>query len=464
MKIVIKLDGCSISTSKNIKIICQYLKKLSKKNKIIIVCAAINKTTDDLIKIAKLVESRDQKSINSLISKIIKTHKKISRESINKKSILDKLLDKLDKDFDDLKKFLYSVCIIGEITSRSLDYLISFGEKLSINVISYTLTNLNCRSFPLTGKEVGIVTDSNFGKSNLLINTTELNVSKKIQSLLGRKLTPVVGGFAGADQYGHITTFGRRGSDYTATIIASCIHANEIWIMGNSNGLMTADPTITNKSSVLKEVSYAEATEMNIFGKKQIHPRAFEPLMKDKIPMRIRNALDMHNTGTYISSASKLDVKKPVKCISTIKHNGLIDIRGSMIGLQGTAAKIFATLAHAGVNVMMISQNPSESSISIIVQKTDIDKAVHSLEINLLGKLVKNIDVTTDVAIIALIGSSMRGTVGIASKVFNVISNNNVNVVMIVQGSSELNLSFVISDMDCDVIVRSLHDEFNLSN
>ena len=134
-----------------------------------------------------------------------------------------------------------------------------------------------------------------------------------------------------------------------------------------------------------------------------------------------------------------------------------------MIGLQGTAAKIFSTLANAGVNVMMISQNPSESSISIVVQKMDLDKAVNSLEINLLGKLVKKIDVTTDVSIIALIGSGMRGTIGIASKVFNIISKNNVNVVMIVQGSSELNLSFIIRDTDCDSVVKSLHDELNLS-
>lgn len=460
---MIKFDGCSISTSKNINKICSYLKQLSSTNEIVVVCSAINQTTDNLMKIAKLVEAKDKKTINLLISKIIKKHKQIARGSINKQIIRNRLMKKLDTDFNDLREFLSGALIIGEITSRSLDYLISFGEKLSINIISHTLLNLNCMSFPLTGKEVGIVTDSNFGKSKLLVDTTELNVSKKINSLLDQKLLPVIGGFVGADQYGHITTFGRRGSDYTATIIASCIHADEIWIMGSTNGLMTANPQITINSCVLKEVSYAEAVEMNIFGIKQIHPRAFEPLLKDKIPMRIRSAFNIANTGTYISSSTKSNIQKPVKCIHTIKHNGLIDIRGSMIGLQGTAAKIFSTLANAGVNVMMISQNPSESSISIVVQKMDLDKAVNSLEINLLGKLVKKIDVTTNVSIIALIGSGMRGTIGIASKVFDIISKNNVNVVMIVQGSSELNLSFIIRDADCNSVVKSLHKEFHLS-
>ena len=463
MKLVIKFDGCSISKSENINKICLYLKQLSITNEIVVVCSAINKTTDDLMKIAKFVETKDKKTINSLISRIIKNHKQIAVRSIDKFTIRNKLIKKLDSDFDDLKEFLAGALIIGEITSRSLDYLISFGEKLSINIISHVLLNLNCMSFPLTGKEVGIITDSNFGESKLLIDTTTINVSRTINSLLDRKLLPIVGGFVGADQYGHITTFGRRGSDYTATIIASCIRADEIWIMGSTDGLMTADPKITHNARILKEVSYAEASEMNIFGIQQIHPRAFEPLLKDQIPMRIRNALNTQHTGTYISASTRSNINKPVKCINAIKHNGLIDIRGSMIGLQGTAAKIFSTLANAGVNVMMISQNPSESSISIVVQKMDLDKAVNSLEINLLGKLVKKIDVTTDVSIIALIGSGMRGTIGIASKVFNIISKNNVNVVMIVQGSSELNLSFIIRDTDCDSVVKSLHDELNLS-
>ncbi|MFQ5572887.1 MAG: aspartate kinase, partial [Nitrosopumilaceae archaeon] len=283
-------------------------------------------------------------------------------------------------------------------------------------------------------------------------------------SLLNKKIIPVVGGFAGADQHGHITTFGRGGSDYTATTIASCIKADEIWLMSDVDGLMTADPRIIKNAKVLKEVSYVEAIEMALFGAKQIHPRTFEPLLAKKIPMRIRNTFNTKNPGTLVTASPDAATKKTVKCVSVIPNNGLIDVRGgSMVGAPGTAAKIFSTLANVGVNIMMISQSPSESSISIVVKKTDLDRAVNALEMNLLGKIIKKLEVTTNVAIIALIGSGMRGTVGVASRVFGAVANKNVNVAMIAQGSSELNIAFVVKDSECKSVVQALHDEFKLS-
>jgi len=263
---------------------------------------------------------------------------------------------------------------------------------------------------------------------------------------------------------GSITTFGRGGSDYTATTIASCIKADEIWLMSDVDGLMTADPKIVKNAKVLNEVSYTEAIEMALFGAKQIHPRTFEPLLSKKIPMRIRSTLNTEHPGTLVTASPDAATKKTVKCVSAIRHSGLIDIRGGgMVGAPGTAAQIFSTLAKVGVNVMMISQNPSESSITIVVKNTDLDKAVNILELELLGKIIKKLEVTTDMAIIALIGSGMRGTVGVASKVFGSMANNKVNVSMITQGSSELNLAFVVKNSDTKAAVKALHEEFELS-
>ena len=180
--------------------------------------------------------------------------------------------------------------------------------------------------------------------------------------------------------------------------------------------------------------------------------------------MRIRNSFNIKNEETLVTPSPDTATKKTVKCVSSIRNNGLIDARGgSMVGTPGTAAKIFATLAKVGVNVMMISQNPSESSITMIVKKTDLEKAVNALEIDLLGKTIKKLEVTPDVAIVALIGSGMRGTVGVASKVFGAVSKKKVNVVMITQGSSELNLAFVVNNSDCKSAVQALHDEFELA-
>jgi len=464
LKVVLKYGGTSISDKKNIIKVVKDIHLLSKQNEIVVVCSAISGVTDDLLQISKMIQRGNKEHANKLSTKIINRHKQLAKETIQKSQNRKKLLQILHDDFSELQELLHGLILLGEITPRSLDYLISFGERLSIKIVSYALNDLGKKSVPLIGKDAGIVTDSDFGQARPLMDTTRLRISKNLDSLLSKKIIPVVGGFAGADQHGNITTFGRGGSDFSATIIASCIKADEIWLMSDVDGLMTADPKSVKNVKILKEVSYVEAIEMALFGAKQIHPRTFEPLVSKKIPMRIRNSFNIKNPGTLVTASSDSTTKKTVKCVSAIRHNGLIDVRGgSMVGAPGTAAKIFTTLAKVGVNVMMISQNPSESSISIIVKQIDLDKAVNALEMELLGKTIKRLEITINVAIVALIGSGMRGTTGVASKVFGAVAKKNVNVVMIAQGSSELNLAFVVKDSDCKAIVQALHDEFELA-
>ena len=464
MKLVVKFGGTSISSVKNIREVAKILHNLSKKNQIITVCSAISGVTDDLIQISKFIQKGNKDKAKKLTKKIIQKHKQLADDLIKKPQNRKKLLEKLNSDSKELEHLLHGIILLGEVTPRSMDYLISFGERLSINLVAYALLDLGSKSIPLTGKDIGIVTDSNFGEARPLMDTTRIRVSKTVEPLLAKKIIPVVGGFAGADQHGKFTTFGRGGSDYTATIIASCINSDEIWLMSDVDGLMTADPKIVKNAKVLKEVSYVEAIEMALFGAKQIHPRTFEPLLSKKIPMRIRSTFNTKNLGTNVIATPDIGTKKTVKCVSAIRNNGLIDVRGgSMVGAPGTAAKIFLTLAEVGVNIMMISQSPSESSISIVVKKTDLDKAVSALEMNLLGKIIKKLEVTTDVSIIALIGSGMRGTVGVASRVFGAVEKKGVNVVMIAQGSSELNIAFVVKDSGCKSVVQALHDEFELA-
>ncbi len=464
MKLVVKFGGTSISSIKNIREVAKYLHNLSKKNQIITVCSAISGVTDDLIQISKYIQKGNKDKANKLTKKIIQKHKQLAHDLIKKPQNRKKLLEKLISDSNELEDLLHGIILLGEVTPRSMDYLISFGERLSINLVAYALLDLGSKSIPLIGKDIGIVTDSNFGEARPLMDTTRIRVSKTAEPLLAKKIIPIVGGFAGADQHGRLTTFGRGGSDYTATIIASCINSDEIWLMSDVDGLMTADPKIVKNAKVLKEVSYVEAIEMALFGAKQIHPRTFEPLVSKKIPMRIKSTFNTKNLGTNVIASPDIATKKTVKCVSAIRNNGLIDVRGgSMVGAPGTAAKIFSTLAEVGVNIMMISQSPSESSISIVVKKTDLDNAVSALEMNLLGKIIKKLEVTTDVSIIALIGSGMRGTVGVASRVFGAVEKKGVNVVMIAQGSSELNIAFVVKDSGCKSVVQALHDEFELA-
>ena len=463
MKLVLKYGGTSLSSPSDIRNVAKNVASLAKNNEIVVVCSAIDGVTDDLIRISTMIEQRNKNDATKTLDNVIKKHKQFANQTIKSSTIKKQLLEKLNIDVLELQELVRGLTLLKEVSTRSLDYLISFGERLSDDLVSFSLQDLKNKSTALNGKEVGIVTDSNFGESRPLMDTTRIRISNTLGSLLSKKIIPVVGGFAGADQHGNITTFGRGGSDYTATIIASCINADEIWLMSDVEGLMTADPKLVKNARLLSEVSYAEAIEMAQFGAKQIHPRTFEPILSKKIPMRIRSTFDTKNTGTIVTASPSARTKRTVKCVSAIRNIGLIDLSGGITFAEpGTASKIFTTLAEKNVNVLMVSSNPSESSLSLIVKKSDLEKAVTSLEMNLLGKTVKKIDATPSVSIVAVIGSGMRGTVGVASKVFSAVHKVNANVMMIAQGSSELNLAFVVKDSDCKSVVQSLHTEFKL--
>ena len=463
MKLVLKYGGTSLSSPSDIRNVAKNVASLAKNNEIVVVCSAIDGVTDDLIRISTMIEQRNKNDATKTLDNVIKKHKQFANQTIKSSTIKKQLLEKLNIDVLELQELVRGLTLLKEVSTRSLDYLISFGERLSDDLVSFSLQDLKNKSTALNGKEVGIVTDSNFGESRPLMDTTRIRISKTLGSLLSKKIIPVVGGFAGADQHGNITTFGRGGSDYTATIIASCINADEIWLMSDVEGLMTADPKLVKNARLLNEVSYAEAIEMAQFGAKQIHPRTFEPILSKKIPMRIRSTFDTKNTGTIVTASPSERTKRTVKCVSAIRNIGLIDLSGGItFAAPGTASKIFTTLAEKNVNVLMVSSNPSESSLSLIVKKSDLEKAVTSLEMNLLGKTIKKIDATPSVSIVAVIGSGMRGTVGVASKVFSAAHKVNANVMMIAQGSSELNLAFVVKDSDCKSVVQSLHTEFKL--
>lgn len=463
MKLVLKYGGETLDDSKSISQIVENIIELNKNADIVVVCSALSGVTDNLVKISEHITNKDQVFIDDILSNIMSKHENIIHELIHTDSNKKLALNLLKVTLNELRDLTNGLLLLGESTPRSLDYLLSFGEKFSAYLFSTILLDHGIQAIGHTGKEIGIITDSNFSQARILKDTTKLHVTKAINKLFSNGTIPVVGGFSGADQYGHITTIGRGGSDYTATIIAHCIQADEVWLLTNVDGMMSADPEIVNNTTIIKNVSFVEAIEMALFGAKQIHPLAFEPILEQNISIRVRNAFKMNNEGTLISKSIH-ETENPAKCVYAIRHCCLIDIVGwGMTSEPGTAAKIFANLAQAGVNIMMISQNPSESSISIMIKEEDVSKATHSLETNLLGKMFKNLELTPDVAVVALIGSGMRGTTGIASRVFTSVAKNHINIIMITQGSSELNIAFAIKDKDHKIVLNALHEEFSLS-
>lgn len=489
-RLVVKYGGASIDTPARMREAAEFLASdaAGAAGGAVAVCSAASGITDELIAVSARIRRGDRAGAGRAASRIVSRSRRLARESVRGAAARRRLLEALQRDFSDLRELVDGMSLLGEVTPRSLDYLLSFGERLSARTMAHAVQDAGCSARALAGNEAGIVTDSNFGGARLLMDTTRLRVSKALGPLLAGGTMPVVGGFVGADQHGRITTLGRGGSDYTATTVGACIGADEIWLMSEVDGLLTADPSIVADARVLPAVSYVEAMEMAMFGAKQIHPRTFEPLLGSGIPMRVRSSstgggqrgrrarraplpppggtlvvADPSAAAAAAAAPGSSPPDRAVKCISTLRGNALIDVRGDgLVGEPGTAARIFSTLAGAGANVTMISQNPSESSISMVVSRPDMDGAVAALERDLLGGMIKKVEVTPGVAVVALIGSGMRGAVGVASRVFGSIARNGINVVMITQGSSELNLAFVVRDADCESAVRVLHDEFGL--
>jgi aspartate kinase len=465
MRLVMKFGGTAINSADKVRHIASLIKSQKEKgnNEIVGVISAARGMTDKISSIPVNIKTSDKQFIADFLNNTRYIHINIIDNAIKNEKLKNEARSVLSALIKELEDILTGILLLGEITPKSLDYLMSFGERLSTPIVSFALRDIGSLSEYLTGKEAGILTDSNYGEARPLMDTTRLRVVHKIEPLLTSNVIPLVTGFIGADQNGNTTTIGRGGSDYTATIIASSIDADEVWFLGDVDGLMTADPKIVSEAKVLREVSFAEAMEMALFGAKYMHPRALEPVMDTKIPVRIRNAFNVDHQGTLISQNVTKSSQKTIKSISAIRHTALIDVSGGgMVGAPGTAAKIFDALAKNRVNIMMISQSPSESSISIVVRRDELDKAIMTLDLNLLGKVVKRVNINNDVAVIAAVGSGMRGIKGVAAKVFNAVAKRNVNVIMIAQGSSELNLAFVVNDSDCEQVVIALHNEFGL--
>jgi aspartate kinase len=464
MRFVMKFGGTAVDSADKVRHVAQLVKSHENDNEIVCVVSAVRGMTDGLISLAESVKRGDKMSLDEFLKKSTNTHIKIVEGAISDEKLKREALGAVKKTISELEDVLDGIVLLGEVTVKSLDYLMSFGERLSAPIVSFALQDIGIKSEHLTGKDAGLLTDSNFGEARPLMDTTKLRMSHKLEPMLKEDMVPVVTGFIGGDQYGNITTIGRGGSDYTATIIATSIRANEVWLWSDVDGLMTADPKLVNDAQVLKEVSFAEAMEMALYGAKYMHPRALEPVIDTKIPIRIRNTFNDKHAGTIITQKPGKESQKIVKSVSVIRHTALIDVSGGgMVGAPGTAAKIFDTLAKNRINIMMISQSPSESSISMVVRKTDLDKATTTLELSLLGKVIKQINVNDDVAVIAVVGSGMRGIQGVAAKVFGAVAKYGINVIMIAQGSSELNLAFVVNDRDCQQAVRALHDAFELA-
>ncbi|AKB49391.1 Aspartokinase [Methanosarcina barkeri str. Wiesmoor] len=464
MKIVMKFGGTSVGDGKKIRHVAQLLKRYREEgNQIVVVTSALGGVTDELLENALFASTKGKVSlVKEFKTEITNKHHKAVKDAIDDPTVAKEVIQTLDLRIDELEKALVGICYLGELTSRSIDYICSYGERLAAPIVSGAIRSLGIESTEFTGGEAGIITSSDYGNARPLEKTYEL-VNKRLGCRLETQIL-VVTGFIGENEEGIITTLGRSGSDFTASILGAALKADEIWLWKEVNGIMTTDPRIVPEAKTIPQISYAEAMELSYFGANILHPRTIEPAMREHIPVRVKNTFEPKLPGTLVV-AEKFQCKNVVKAVSLIKNVALINISGAeMVGAIGTVARLFAVLAKSGVNVIMISQGSSESNISFVISEAHVKTALKALHEEFNRGIVKEITSDKNVCVVAVVGAGMAGTPGVAKRVFGALGNSLINIIMISQGSSQYNISFVVRENDAFAAVKTLHDEFELYN
>jgi aspartate kinase len=461
LRIVMKFGGTSVRGD-GFRRIHEIVSRHLPENQVVVVVSAIKGVTDELIDAAHRARRGDEREISEFLDRLVDSYMELVEVSLGREHLNEAfgIASKLKRD---LERVLFGIMYLGELTPRSLDYVAGYGETFSAKVGAFILSKLGLEAVGLTGKEAGIVTDDTFGDARILLNATRYSARRAIEPLLEAGKVPVVGGFTGATQEGVMTTLGRGGSDYTATALGAALDADQVWLWSDVDGIMTADPRIVPNARTVPELSYREAAELAVVGAKALHPRALEPVWDAGIPVYVRNTFNPNGPYTVIHGKEEVN-EKVVKAVSLIREAGIITVYGpSMVGAPGTAAKVLEVVGSTGTNIMMIAQSASESNISIAVRRTSLDKVYSALERELVSRgVLRSVEVEDDVSIVAVVGAGMKGTPGVSAKIFSAVAERGINVIMVAQGGSEMNISFAVKAEDADEAVRAVHDAFRL--
>lgn len=454
---VLKFGGTSVGSVDGLKHVKDIVENCTEQ--VIVVVSALGGITDVLISTAREAAKGEPSYLEKYVG-IVRRHHDIIKEVVpeNAREDVSAIVTPL---LEELGNIYRGVNLIRDLSPRTLDIVVSYGERLSSAIISRVINNaklFDARKF--------IVTRNQFNKhildterTNKLIHQTFDNAEFK---------TAVVPGFIASDREGDITNLGRGGSDYTAAIIAATLDADILEIWTDVDGFMTADPRVISKAYVIEHLTFPEAMELCNFGAKVIYPPTIYPVFHKNIPIRVKNTFNSTAEGTLISSSHRSNEEKAIKGISSINDTSLITISGlGMVGIIGINARIFDTLAKNGISVFLVSQASSENNISIAVRNEDAQKTVTVLTKEFREELESGeftgINVAKSLATVAIVGDNMKHSAGIAGKLFNTLGRNGINVIACAQGAAETNISFVIEHSNLRKALNVIHDSFFLS-
>ena len=464
---VLKFGGTSVGSVKSILSLKKIVETEAGRGPVVVVVSALGGITDKLITTSKLALSGDDRWREEFDAMVTRHHQMIDTIITDPKKRVD-LFNKVDQLFDQLKSIYYGVYLIHDLSKKTQDAIVSYGERLSSNIVAALIKGgirMNSRDFIRTEKKNGKhVLDAEL-TAQLVKDAFHPICSNGIET---NKTVAVVPGFISRDRdSGETTNLGRGGSDYTAAIIAAALDADVLEIWTDVDGFMTADPRVIKTAYTINELSYIEAMELCNFGAKVIYPPTIYPVCVKNIPIKVKNTFNPEHPGTLIKDHIEND-EKPIKGISSIKGTTLITVTGlSMVGVIGVNRRIFTALANNGISVFMVSQASSENSTSIGVRDEDADAAVTVLNEEFAKEIETGamfpMHAESGLATIAIVGENMKHTPGIAGKLFGTLGRSGISVIACAQGASETNISFVVEGKFLRKSLNVLHDSFFLS-
>jgi aspartokinase/homoserine dehydrogenase 1 len=434
-------------------------------SKPVVILSAMGGVTDLLLQAGEAAVSGQVQARDDKLWEIRSRHDQAINELFKDRSVAVALQDIERTLWEEIQKVFTGVSLLREMSTRSRDLISSFGERLIVPIFSRYLMQLGLEAEPVDARELIITSEES---EFMLVDFDETRKRcQKLSKMSKSNVIPVVTGFICSTPAGVTTTLGRGGSDYSASIIGAGIKAEEIQIWTDVNGVMTADPRIVPEARVLDRVSYKEAAEMSYFGAKVLHPKTIMPAVDENIPIRIKNTFAPEMPGTLISAETPAH-QYGVKTVASITSLMLVSVEGrGMIGVPGVAGRVFTTTARNRISVLMFSQGSSEQHISIVVSKQDGENTVKALrrefESEIERRRIDRVAAISDIAIIALVGEGIKGVPGVAARAFGVLGSANINIQMIAQGSSELNLSIVVRQKDAPRAVQLIHEAFELA-
>ena len=440
--IVMKFGGSSVADAQRIRHVAEIVKTQAGRNPVLVL-SAMGDTTDHLLEAGNEAFKNGVVTVDKIEKHHLDTIKKLKLPNNVKKEILPLL--------EELKRLLSGISLIREMTPRTKDFLVTFGERLSVRIAAGYFNSIGVKAVACDAWDVGFLSDSNFTSAELAKESWDL-IPQKIKPLLESGVLPVVTGFIAKDVNGNITTLGRGGSDLTATMIAAACKAEEAQVWKDVDGILTADPRIVSKACPVENVTYDEASELAYFGAQVLHPRAMQPCIKTGTPVLVKNSYNISAAGTKIT-ASLEKGNSPVRAITSRKNVTLVDIVSTrMLGQYGFLAEVFSTFARHHISIDMVAT--SEVSVSLTLDTGQDISAVKKELSRIAG-----VEVKTGKAIVTIIGNVKRSS-EILAKAFMTCRHIGVTVQMVSHGASKVNISFIVEDAESAEVVKALHMDF----